>query len=196
LCSKRGSDSEHEASKRFKAELLVQMDGLGSNSGTNSASSSPGSSSGNNNNGGDESKAVMVLAATNFPWLIDEGFRRRFEKRIYIPLPDAAARRSLIELSLKGMQVEEDVDLDAVAERLQGYSGADISNLCRDAAMMAMRRAIRDRPIEELKNLRREEVDRPIGATDFAEAITRVRNTCSDVECARYEDWMAKHGSF
>jgi len=94
------------------------------------------------------------------------------------------------------LQVEDDVDLDSVASRLEGYSGADISNLCRDAAMMSMRRAIRDKPIEQLKTLSREEVDRPIAADDFEDAIARVRHTCSDVECARYEEWMEKHGSF
>lgn len=68
LCANRGTDTEHEASRRFKAELLIQMDGL------NAASN--------------DSKIIMVLAATNHPWDIDEAFRRRFEKRIYIGLPN------------------------------------------------------------------------------------------------------------
>lgn len=67
LCSSRHMDTEHEASRRFKAELLIQMDGL---------------------NALQDEKIIMVLAATNHPWAIDEAFRRRFEKRIYIGLPD------------------------------------------------------------------------------------------------------------
>ncbi|KAI4801630.1 hypothetical protein KUCAC02_019512 [Chaenocephalus aceratus] len=70
MCSRRGTSEEHEASRRVKAELLVQMDGVGGASEND-----------------DPSKMVMVLAATNFPWDIDEALRRRLEKRIYIPLP-------------------------------------------------------------------------------------------------------------
>ncbi len=100
----------------------------------------------------------MVLAATNYPWLIDEAFRRRFEKRVYIPLPDRRARRALLDLSLAGAEVDADANLDAVADSLEDYSGADIANVCRDAAMMAMRRAIKDKPLEELKKIKREDV--------------------------------------
>jgi katanin p60 ATPase-containing subunit A1 len=72
---KRG-EGEHEASRRVKSELLVQMDGV--------SSSSSSSNSNNNEDSGEEekSKVVMVLAATNHPWDLDEALRRRFEKRV------------------------------------------------------------------------------------------------------------------
>ena len=79
LCSRRGSESEHEASRRVKSELLVQMDGM------SSLEEEP-------------TKMVMVLAATNFPWDIDEALRRRLEKRIYIPLPTLEGRESLLKV--------------------------------------------------------------------------------------------------
>lgn len=101
MCSRRGTSEEHEASRRVKAELLVQMDGsilfyhkphpldyaalfqkqlllCGISVGVGGASEHE-----------DPSKMVMVLAATNFPWDIDEALRRRLEKRIYIPLPSS-----------------------------------------------------------------------------------------------------------
>ena len=79
LCSRRGSESEHEASRRVKSELLVQMDGM------SSLAEDPG-------------KMVMVLAASNFPWDIDEALRRRLEKRIYIPLPTLEGREALLKV--------------------------------------------------------------------------------------------------
>lgn len=80
MCSRRGSESEHEASRRVKSELLVQMDGISSQS-------------------DDPSKVVMVLAATNFPWDIDEALRRRLEKRIYIPLPTRNTQIALYKIT-------------------------------------------------------------------------------------------------
>ena len=98
LCSVRGSDSEHEATRRFKSELLIQMDGLSTSKGS-------------------DEKVVMVLAATNHPWDIDDAFRRRFEKRILINLPDSEARKSLLKLSRKNMSLAKDIDLETVANR-------------------------------------------------------------------------------
>lgn len=73
----------------------------------------------------------MVLAATNFPWDIDEALRRRLEKRIYIPLPTQEGREALLQINLREVKVDPEVDLRAIAKKLEGYSGADITNVCR-----------------------------------------------------------------
>lgn len=65
----------------------------------------------------------MVLAATNFPWDIDEALRRRLEKRIYIPLPTREGREALLKINLREVMVEPNVDLIEVARKLDGYSG-------------------------------------------------------------------------
>jgi katanin p60 ATPase-containing subunit A1 len=81
---------------------------------------------------GPDDKLVVVLAATNFPWDLDDALIRRLEKRIYIPLPDFPARLSLLETLLsEGVQVSENVCLEDVAQKLDGYSGSDISSICR-----------------------------------------------------------------
>lgn len=84
----------------------------------------------------------MVLAATNRPWDLDEAIRRRLEKRVYIPLPSSGGRRALFEINLKGIALEDNVNFDVLVAKTDGYSGADISNVCREAAMMPLRRKI------------------------------------------------------
>ncbi|XP_043651599.1 katanin p60 ATPase-containing subunit A1 isoform X4 [Drosophila teissieri] len=175
LCASRGSDSEHEASRRFKAELLIQMDGLNASM--------------------QEEKVIMVLAATNHPWDIDEAFRRRFEKRIYIPLPNEDTRSALLKLCLKDVCLSPSLNTGMIGDELQGYSGSDISNVCRDASMMAMRRLISGRTPDQIKQIRREEVDQPITLQDFQDARLRTKKSVSADDVARFEKWMEEYGS-
>ena len=93
LAGSRGG-SEHESSRRVKAELLIQMDGVTSNN-------SAGANEQQEEN--DARKNVMVLAATNRPWDLDEAIRRRLEKRIYIPLPTKVGRSELFKINLRGI---------------------------------------------------------------------------------------------
>ena len=93
----------------------------------------------------------MVLAATNRPWDLDEAIRRRLEKRIYIPLPPAEGRLSLFKINLKGIELGEDIDYEKMVELTDGYSGADIANVCRDAAMMPLRKKIASGQIDIMK---------------------------------------------
>lgn len=74
---------------------------------------------------------IMVLGATNHPWDLDDAMRRRLEKRIYIPLPDADTRKQLLQINLREVPMGADVDLDVIAKKLEGYSGSDITSVCR-----------------------------------------------------------------
>ena len=71
---------------------------------------------------------------------MDEAIRRRLEKRIYIPLPNEIGREELFKINLKGMPVADDVDWKELIKMTDGYSGADLANVCRDAAMMPLRK--------------------------------------------------------
>ena len=85
------------------------------------------------------SRKVIVIAATNRPWDLDEAIRRRLEKRVYIPLPTPKARHELFKINLRGIAQGDNIDFDLLVNKTEGYSGADLSNVCRDASMMPMR---------------------------------------------------------
>jgi len=149
LAGSRGAANEHEASRRVKTELMVQMDGVGGDSEESAPAETAGEKDGlspadGGDNGSDEStagkKTVIVLAATNTPWDLDEALRRRLEKRIYIPLPDEEGRKALFSINMKKVELDNDVNLDELAAKSMGYSGADVANVCRDASMMSVRR--------------------------------------------------------
>ncbi|KRX76461.1 Katanin p60 ATPase-containing subunit A1 [Trichinella sp. T6] len=176
ICSRRGSESEHEASRRVKSELLIQMDGV--------ISSNPNSAAG-----------VLVLAATNFPWDLDEALRRRLEKRVFIPLPDASCRLEMLKLNLRDLKLADDLDLAEIAEKLEGYSGADLTNVCRDAAMMSMRQRIAGLEMDEIARLHAEDLDLPITRQDFVEALARSSKSVSQQDLDKYEKWMKEFGS-
>jgi katanin p60 ATPase-containing subunit A1 len=179
LASQRGSSGEHEASRRVKSELLVQMDGVG----------------GDDAEEGADRKNVMVLAASNFPWDLDEALKRRLEKRIYIPLPEPKDIKALLGINLRSVKLEETIDLDALAERLVGYSPADVTNLCREAAMMPMRRAIKGLKHEEIRKLTKEDTDTPLCPADIEQALARINKTVSAADLGRYSDWLKEFGS-
>lgn len=177
ICSRRGSDSEHEASRRVKSELLVQMDGVAGACGDESG------------------KIVMVLAATNFPWDLDEALRRRLEKRIYIPLPTTTGRATLLKINLREVELDPDVDLAEIAEGLDGYSGADITSVCRDATMMSFRRRIKGLRPEEIRNIPKDELALPTTKIDFLEAVKNVNKSVSQDDLEKYTKWMNEFGS-
>jgi vacuolar protein-sorting-associated protein 4 len=117
LCGSR-SEGESDSARRVKTEFLVQMDGVGQHEGS-----------------------VLVLGATNVPWELDAAIRRRFEKRVYIPLPEAEARAYMAKLHLGDTPSElTDEDFDKLGEITAGASGSDIKVLVKEALMEPLRR--------------------------------------------------------
>ncbi len=135
---------------------------------------------------------MIVLGATNFPWDIDEALRRRLEKRIYIPLPDLNGRVALLRINLREVTLDDDVDLEKIADRLDGYSGADVTTVCRDASMMGMRRKIEGLSIEQIQAIPKEELNMPAKMEDFVDVLKKVSPSVSKNDLEKYEKWMAE----
>ncbi|GMI05459.1 hypothetical protein TrRE_jg13220 [Triparma retinervis] len=85
---------------------------------------------------------VFVLAASNLPWDLDSALLRRLEKRVLVPLPEKAARLKMLEMHMGGQRGGEDLDLEGCAASSEGFSGADIKLLCKEAAMRPVRRLL------------------------------------------------------
>lgn len=187
LATQRGKSNENEASRRVKAELLIQMDGVA------------GASSAGANEADDEEsakKTVMVLAATNRPQDLDEAIRRRLEKRVYIPLPTAKGREAIFNINLRNVAINPDVDFKKLVNMTDGYSGADLANVCRDAAMEPMRRKLNSTGFNfENINDHAQEIEAPLRQEDFLTAIQKNQRTVSQELLKEYSDWMAEFGS-
>jgi len=110
-----GSNDERENTLN---QLLTEMDGFGSNSG------------------------VIILAATNRADVLDKALMRagRFDRQIYVELPDLNDRKEIFKVHLRPIKIDESIDIDFLARQTPGFSGADIANVCNEAALIAARR--------------------------------------------------------
>ena len=127
-------------------QLLTEMDGFGSNSG------------------------VIILAATNRVDILDKALLRagRFDRQIYIELPELNDRKAIFGVHLKGVKIDESVDVDLLARQTPGFSGADIANVCNEAALIAARRNKESVSREDFMDA----VDRIIGGLEKRGKIT------------------------
>ena len=144
--------SQQQVERRVVAQLLSLMDGLRSRG------------------------QVAVIGATNAPQLLDPALRRpgRFDREINVGVPERNGRREILEVHTRGMPLAEDVSVDKLAEITHGFVGADLAALCREAAMVTLRRISEDIPLEAefipYELLARLEVS----MDDFVEALTEV----------------------
>ncbi|KAF8531021.1 AAA-domain-containing protein [Gautieria morchelliformis] len=192
LCGTRG-EGESEASRRIKTEFLVQMNGVGN-----------------------DDTGVLVLGATNIPWQLDNAIKRRFEKRIYIPLPGPEARKRMFELNVGTTPCElTHKDYRSLADKTDGYTGSDISVVVRDALMQPVRKvlsATHFKPVvvPDSSNTQwtpcspgdpeavekawtevesDELLEPPLRLGDFVRAVNSVRPTVTDEDIKKHDQW-------
>ncbi|KAK3022732.1 hypothetical protein RJ639_046399 [Escallonia herrerae] len=185
IISQRGeARSEHEASRRLKTELLIQMDGLTRTD-----------------------ELVFVLAATNLPWELDAAMLRRLEKRvsfygwigiygqILVPLPEPEARRAMFEELLPSPPYEAKLPYSLLVERTEGYSGSDIRLVCKETAMQPLRRlmAILEENEEVVPDDELPKVG-PIRQEDIEVALKNTRPS-AHLHAPRYEKFNTDYGS-
>jgi len=191
------SEGEMDSVRRVKTEFLVQLDGVAT----------------------DREDRVLLIGATNRPEELDEAARRRMEKRLYIPLPDDKARMELMGRLLSTLTHKNEVtaadsgesatavgtkpvapppahslsmeDLEAITRMTEGYSGADLRQLCREAAMGPLREI----SVKELSQVASDDL-RPIDRRDFNCAVRRIKPSVGAAEVTRYVDWNQQFGSF
>ena len=162
-----GGNDERESTLN---QLLTEMDGFGTNSG------------------------VIVLAATNRADILDKALMRagRFDRQIYVELPDLNGRREIFEVHMRGLKLGKDVDKEFLAKQTPGFSGADIANVCNEAALIAARRNKEN--IEKQDFL--DAIDRIVGGLEKKNSVI----TQSEKKVIAYHEaghattsWMLEH---
>lgn len=181
LMGSRNSDGENESSRRIKNEFLIQWSSL---------SAAAAGSNSRNSTGDDDDERVLVLAATNLPWSIDEAARRRFVRRQYIPLPEPETRSVQLKRLLSHQKHSlTDEDFTDLLKLTEGFSGSDITSLAKDAAMG---------PLRELGDkllLVPTESIRPMALEDFKSSLNYIKPSVSQEGLQKYEEWAIKFGS-
>ncbi len=154
IASTRGRDISG-VTEKVVAQMLTEMDGL------------------------EELSDVVVIAATNRPDIIDPALLRpgRFDRIIVVPPPDKKARLEIFKIHTKKMPLANDVDLEKLAEMTEGYSGADIEAVCREAALTALR-----------ENLKAKEVK----MKHFEEVLKKIKPSLTNVNVKAYEEFVNK----
>ncbi len=146
-----GGYGDSHVTERMISQFLTEMDGL------------------------EELRDVVVIAATNRPDIIDPALLRagRFDKLLYVPLPDLEARREILKIHTKSKPLAEDIDLDELAKRTEGYTGADLEAICNTAVMLTIREHIMNskNPEDAKKNIKDLKVYRKF----FEEALKKVK---------------------
>mmetsp|Transcript_35395 Transcript_35395/g.56571 ORF Transcript_35395/g.56571 Transcript_35395/m.56571 type:complete len:282 (-) Transcript_35395:4106-4951(-) len=167
LCPRRGSDGSNGVSERVVNQLLTEMDGL------------------------EERKNVFVIAATNRPDIIDPAMLRpgRLDKLLYVPMPTMKDRCEILKTCARTTPMDDSVDMETIAKsnKMEGFTGADLAALVREAAVNALRRKIRsgDDPSASIQ----------VSMEDFEDALKVVTPSVSPRDQKLYLNLRSQLGS-
>jgi ATP-dependent 26S proteasome regulatory subunit len=189
LSSREGSsdDSAHGTLTSVKTTMMSEWDGL--NSGTNGS-------------GEAGSDRVVVIGSTNRPFDLDEAVLRRFPRRILVDLPDLETRTEILEVTLAENRVDSGVNLTQIAERLDGYTGSDIKEVCREAVVQISHEQARLLDQGSLGNFGEDVTQgllqrlRPVTMDDFDRALNKLKRSVAEKgrELARVYEWNDQYG--
>ncbi len=161
----------NESSRRVLGELLEGMEGFSNR----------------------KDEKVIFIGATNKPWDLDDALLSRFQRKIYVPLPDAESRRKIFEIHLRGAKLR--VSINNLVKRSGGYSGRDIAALCQDAINTMIRE--KNPKLEDLTSKQLETyslVTRDILPSDFDSAFGKVKPASDSKSLEKYEEWGNEFG--
>ncbi|MFX1390983.1 MAG: CDC48 family AAA ATPase [Promethearchaeota archaeon] len=169
IAGMRGRFASSQVTEQVVSQLLTEMDGL------------------------EGLKDVILIAATNRPDMLDPALLRsgRFGRHIEIPMPNKESRVEIFKIHLKGKPLSEDIDIDQMAQNLEGYTGADIQAICEEATLLTIRKAVVD------KNINTQNADSvkvvKISKAEFDESIEKILKSADKAK--RSHEMYAKEPS-
>lgn len=169
ILGRRDKHGEHEGMRKIKNEFMSCWDGLRS------------------------SEGVILLAATNRPFDLDDAVLRRLPRRILVDLPTKENRIQILKVILKDEQLSDDVNFEKLAEITEGYSGSDLYNMCKAAAYYPIKEILK----REKENKKREKIEfRPLIMKDFEMAQKEVTSSVSEnaLSVAELRKWNELYG--
>jgi vacuolar protein-sorting-associated protein 4 len=197
LCGSRDAPGHNPHLQGLKTEFMVQMDGVG-----------------NDNDG------ILLLAATNLPWSLDPAIRRRFQRKLYIPLPDEEARAEMFKIHVGESMAElTEEDYAKLGKQTDGLSGSDISIAVQDALMQPVKkvssskhwRKVMDEGVEKLTPCKSTDegalpmswrkvpasklLEPKVEVHDFYKVLERIKPTVSEEEIKKCSDWTDQFGT-
>ncbi|MGI0005602.1 MAG: ATP-binding protein, partial [Nitrososphaera sp.] len=152
---------------RVKNQFLTEMDGI---------------------NGKSKESQLYIIGATNKPWSLESGFLRRFQKRIYVTLPDNASRTNLFSQYTKPLNTENVLRIEELAKITDGYSASDVKDICQSVQLRVVNELF-----ESGKAMETGATTRPIGTNDFKEILKNRKPSVSVDMIRAYMRWSDQY---